>query len=86
MNVIQGGRRGAPEQPGSAAHRRPYRLYGDAAKNLDLSKRRAESVKGALVKTRHQRRQAHDRGLGQTKPMAPNETPQGRAENRRSSS
>jgi len=57
---------------------------GDAAKNLDLSKRRAESVKNALV-TGHGI--AADRltteGLGQTKPLSPNDTPQGRANNRR---
>jgi OmpA-OmpF porin, OOP family len=57
---------------------------GDAAKNLDLSKRRAASVKDALVK---QYSIAADRlttdGLGATKPITGNETPQGRAENRR---
>jgi outer membrane protein OmpA-like peptidoglycan-associated protein len=57
---------------------------GDAAKNLDLSKRRAESVKNALV-TRYGI--AADRltteGFGQTKPLSPNDTPQGKANNRR---
>ena len=57
---------------------------GDPAKNLDLSKRRAEAVKNALVK---QHNLAADRmtteGLGDTKPTAKNDTPQGRAENRR---
>ena len=57
---------------------------GDAAKNLDLSKRRAESVKATLVK---QFSIAGDRltadGLGQTKPLADNATPNGRAQNRR---
>ena len=57
---------------------------GDAAKNLDLSKRRAEAVKAALVS---QFGVGADRltteGLGQTKPVKPNDTPQGRAENRR---
>lgn len=57
---------------------------GDAAKNLDLSKRRAESVRAALVK---QFNIAPDRltadGLGQTKPLADNATPNGRAQNRR---
>ena len=57
---------------------------GDAAKNLELSKRRAESVKAALV---NQFKIAPDRltsdGLGQTKPLADNATPQGRAQNRR---
>jgi OOP family OmpA-OmpF porin len=56
---------------------------GDAAKNLDLSKRRAESVKGALVKLGISADRLTTEGFGQTRPMAPNETPQGRAENRR---
>jgi OOP family OmpA-OmpF porin len=56
---------------------------GDAAKNLDLSKRRAESVKGALVKLGISADRLTTEGFGQTKPMAPNDTPQGRAENRR---
>jgi len=57
---------------------------GDPARNLDLSKRRAEAVKKALVA---QFGIAADRltaeGFGDTKPMATNDTPQGRAENRR---
>ena len=56
---------------------------GDAAKNLDLSKRRAESVKGALVKLGISADRLTTEGFGQTRPMASNETPQGRAENRR---
>ena len=56
---------------------------GDAAKNLDLSKRRAESVKNALVKLGIDAARMSTDGLGQTKPMAPNDTPLGRAENRR---
>jgi outer membrane protein OmpA-like peptidoglycan-associated protein len=57
---------------------------GDPARNLDLSKRRAEAVKKALVT---QFGVVADRlttdGFGDTKPIAKNETPQGRAENRR---
>jgi outer membrane protein OmpA-like peptidoglycan-associated protein len=57
---------------------------GDPAQNLGLSKRRAEAVKNALVK---QYGIAADRmtteGFGDTKPTAKNDTPQGRAENRR---
>lgn len=57
---------------------------GDAAKNLDLSKRRAESVKQALVsRFGISAGRLATEGLGQTKPVAPNETPRGRAENRR---
>ncbi len=57
---------------------------GDAAKNLDLSKRRAQSVMQALVS---QYGIAADRltaeGFGASKPATSNDTPQGRAENRR---
>jgi len=56
---------------------------GDAAKNLDLSKRRAESVKSALVKLGISAGRLTADGLGQTKPISTNDTPQGRAENRR---
>jgi OmpA-OmpF porin, OOP family len=57
---------------------------GEAAKNLDLSKRRAESVKQALVsRFGISAERLTTEGLGQTKPVAPNETPRGRAENRR---
>lgn len=56
---------------------------GDAAKNLDLSKRRAESVKNALVKLGIGADRLTTSGLGQTKPISTNDTPQGRAENRR---
>jgi len=56
---------------------------GDAAKNLDLSKRRADSVKNALVKLGIGADRLTTSGLGQTKPISTNDTPQGRAENRR---
>ena len=57
---------------------------GNAAHNLDLSKRRAEAVKAVLVS---QFDVAASRlttaGLGSTKPLDTNDTPQGRAQNRR---
>jgi len=57
---------------------------GDAAHNLDLSKRRAEAVKSVLES---QFNVAAGRltaaGLGATKPMDTNDTPAGRAQNRR---
>ena len=56
---------------------------GDAAKNPDLSKRRAASVKAALAKLGISADRWTTGGFGQTKPLAPNDTPQGRAENRR---
>jgi len=57
---------------------------GNAASNLDLSKRRAEAVKQVLVSqfdVDASRLTAN--GLGATKPMDSNDTPQGRAQNRR---
>jgi outer membrane protein OmpA-like peptidoglycan-associated protein len=57
---------------------------GDDAKNMDLSKRRAASVKNELVKSFgvNGDRLETD-GLGETKPVAPNDTPVNKALNRR---
>jgi len=54
-----------------------------AAHNLDLSKRRAEAVKTALVAGGIDAARLSTQGLGQTKPVAPNTTEVGRAQNRR---
>jgi outer membrane protein OmpA-like peptidoglycan-associated protein len=57
---------------------------GDAAHNMDLSKRRAEAVKSVLVSQFGiDGARLTTTGLGATKPVASNDTPQGRAENRR---
>lgn len=56
---------------------------GDPAKNLDLSKRRAASVKTALTAVGVAADRLTTEGFGDTKPVAKNDTPQGRAENRR---
>ena len=57
---------------------------GDAAHNMDLSKRRAEAVKSVLVSQFGiDAAGLTTAGLGSTKPVASNDTPQGRAENRR---
>jgi outer membrane protein OmpA-like peptidoglycan-associated protein len=57
---------------------------GDAAHNMDLSKRRAEAVKSVLVSQFGiDGARLATTGLGATKPVASNDTPQGRAENRR---
>jgi outer membrane protein OmpA-like peptidoglycan-associated protein len=57
---------------------------GDAALNLDLSKRRAAAVKQVLVaEFQIDAARLTTDGLGATKPMEPNDTPQGRAQNRR---
>jgi outer membrane protein OmpA-like peptidoglycan-associated protein len=57
---------------------------GDAAHNMDLSQRRAEAVKSVLVaQFGIDGARLTTKGLGATKPVASNNTPQGRAENRR---
>ena len=57
---------------------------GDASHNMDLSKRRAEAVKSALVSQFGiDSARLTTTGLGATKPVASNDTPQGKAANRR---
>jgi outer membrane protein OmpA-like peptidoglycan-associated protein len=57
---------------------------GADAANLDLSKRRAESVKNELAKTFGiDAGRIETDGMGETKPIAPNDTPVNKALNRR---
>ncbi len=57
---------------------------GDNALNLDLSKRRAESVKNALsLKFGVDASRMETEGAGESKPVAPNDTPVSKAMNRR---
>jgi outer membrane protein OmpA-like peptidoglycan-associated protein len=57
---------------------------GNAAHNLDLSKRRAEAVKAVLVaQFSVDATRLTTAGLGSTKPIDSNDTPQGRSQNRR---
>lgn len=57
---------------------------GNDAFNLDLSKRRAASVKNELVKTfAVDASRMETEGKGETEPVAPNTTPEGKAQNRR---
>lgn len=57
---------------------------GDDALNLDLSKRRSSSVKNELVKIFGiDASRLESDGLGETKPVAPNDTPANKAKNRR---
>ncbi|HLQ27486.1 MAG TPA: OmpA family protein, partial [Acidiferrobacterales bacterium] len=57
---------------------------GDAQHNTELSKRRAESVKNALISDfKIDTARLTTEGLGSTKPLDSNDTPTGRANNRR---
>jgi len=57
---------------------------GGDAYNLDLSNRRADAVKRALVTQYHiEPARLDPNGFGATQPKEPNDTPQGRARNRR---
>jgi OOP family OmpA-OmpF porin len=56
---------------------------GGAAFNLKLSENRANTVKKQLVQLRISENRLETRGFGESKPLAPNNTPAGRAQNRR---
>ena len=56
---------------------------GDNAHNLKLSKERAEAVKAYLVKNKIAENRIITKGYGSEKPIADNETPEGRQQNRR---
>lgn len=57
--------------------------YGNPEKNLKLSKDRAAAVKDYLVKKGIDERRVRSAGFGDKDPIAPNNTPEGRAKNRR---
>jgi len=62
----------------------PTDSVGAAAHNLDLSKRRAEAVKTVLVgQFKIDASRLTTAGLGASKPIDSNDTPQGRSQNRR---
>lgn len=56
---------------------------GDEAYNLELSQRRAESVRAFLVQNGVEPKRIVARGYGETAPVATNETAAGRQQNRR---
>jgi outer membrane protein OmpA-like peptidoglycan-associated protein len=56
---------------------------GPDDKNLDLSKRRAKAVLNALVARGVEAKRLESEGFGETRPIAPNATKAGKAQNRR---
>ena len=56
---------------------------GDDAYNLELSRRRAESVVNFLLENKISKTRLRSHGEGESKPIASNETDEGRAQNRR---
>jgi OmpA-OmpF porin, OOP family len=56
---------------------------GNAAKNVTLSRQRAEAVRDALVKDGVNPDMLVAKGYGSADPIASNDTPEGRARNRR---
>lgn len=56
---------------------------GDDEANMDLSKRRANSVRAYLVRRGVQEYRISTDGLGETRPVASNDTDEGRHQNRR---
>lgn len=56
---------------------------GDDAYNLKLSQQRSDAVKAKLVELGVDQSRITSKGYGETKPIASNETPEGRAGNRR---
>lgn len=56
---------------------------GEAAHNLTLSQQRADAVKSQLVKMGVDASRLTTKGFGDTHPVSDNDTPEGKANNRR---
>ena len=84
-SVIQPIARGMENNPNLKLQIEGYTdSVGDAAHNLNLSQRRAEAVKAVLVaQFKVDASRLTTAGLGAAKPIDSNDTPQGRAQNRR---
>lgn len=50
---------------------------------MELSQRRADAVRGALIRDGVEPSRLIAKGYGETQPIAPNDTPDGRRQNRR---
>jgi flagellar motor protein MotB len=61
----------------------PALQRADIANNIDLSSRRADNVVAYFLSQGVNRRIISAKGFGDTHPVASNDTPQGRAQNRR---
>lgn len=57
--------------------------HGSVDKNFGLSKRRAEAVKNSLMRLAVEEKRITTKGMGSIEPIANNDSPKGRAENRR---
>ncbi len=56
---------------------------GDAAKNMDLSQRRANTIKKYLVTKGIDEKRLTAQGFGDTRPLVPNDSEENKAKNRR---
>jgi len=83
--VIQSIARGLEANPGLKLRIEGHTdSVGNAAQNLDLSRRRAEAVRAVLISQfKVDASRLTTAGLGVTKPIDTNDTPQGRSQNRR---
>lgn len=57
--------------------------HGSVDKNFGLSKRRADAVKNSLMRLAVEEKRITTQGMGSIEPIANNDSPRGRAENRR---
>ncbi|MCX7880808.1 MAG: OmpA family protein, partial [Ignavibacteria bacterium] len=66
-----------------AGHTDSINRSSDPNYNIKLSQQRADEVKKALIKEGIDQSRIVSRGYGETRPIADNSTPEGRARNRR---
>lgn len=76
--------RAMQEQPGFRVRIEGHTdAIASEAYNQTLSEKRAEAVRSALIERGVDPERLEARGFGEVRPIAPNDTPEGRAENRR---